>query len=48
MNKKKEKIRFVYEEIREDEREPTKFIGYEDDGGKLVDENKPTFGVMIY
>lgn len=48
MNRKKEKIKYIYEEIREDEQEPQKFVGSIDEQYTPSADGKPTFGVMTY
>ena len=41
-------MKYIYEEIRDDDKEPQKFVGYEDVQYKPTPDGKPSFGVMTY
>jgi hypothetical protein len=47
-NRKNTRLRYIYEEVRSDEREPVKFNGYEDPQYATGPNGTANYALMIY
>jgi hypothetical protein len=47
-NRKNAKLRYVFEELLDDDREPNKFYGYQDDTFSSGPGGNANYAIMIY